>query len=236
MRGELRAITFDCWGTLIYEPDLRPSFERRVAAVSIEVPAASSSAVRAALDAAWRRSITLWEEGIASGPTEIAAWALAPLGVDDPERAQRLGRALGEASRSSEIAALDGAVATLEAIAAAGLRRALVCDTGFTPGHLVRELLDRAGLLAHLEVCVFSDEAGVPKPHPRVFEAALEPLGARPHEAAHVGDLRRTDVAGARGAGLRAIRIRWHHDDVSEHPEADAVVDSHAALRDLLGV
>ena len=67
-----------------------------------------------------------------------------------------------------------------------------------------------------------------------VFQAALEPLETRPEQAAHVGDLRRTDVAGARGVGMRSIRIRWHHDDTSEHPEADAVVDSYRHLLDVL--
>jgi FMN phosphatase YigB (HAD superfamily) len=50
-----------------------------------------------------------------------------------------------------------------------------------------------------------------------------------------VGDLRRTDVAGARAAGLGSVRIRQHHDDLSEHPDADHVVESHAELRGLWG-
>jgi FMN phosphatase YigB (HAD superfamily) len=75
---------------------------------------------------------------------------------------------------------------------------------------------------------------GVPKPHPRTFQAALEPLGVAPARALHVGDLRRTDVAGARELGMVAVRIRARHDDRSALPEADFVVDSHAELRALL--
>jgi FMN phosphatase YigB (HAD superfamily) len=109
-----------------------------------------------------------------------------------------------------------------------------VCDTGFSPGRVVRQLLLRTGLLDLLEVQAFSDEVGVPKPDPRIFEHALGALDATPASALHVGDLRRTDIAGARRIGMRTVRIRDHFDDPSEHAEADHVADSHAHLRELL--
>jgi len=194
-----------------------------------------SEAAQAALDAAWRRHVELWQQGVASGAQEIAGWTLAGLGLTAPGLAEGLGRRLGDASLGSEVRALDGAREALARLAEAGIRRALVCDTGFTPGHAIRQLLDGQGLLEHLEVCIFSDEVGVPKPHPSMFRAALEPLDTQPEQAAHVGDLRRTDVAGARGVGMHSIRIRWHHDDQSEHAEADTVIDSHAHLLEVLG-
>jgi putative hydrolase of the HAD superfamily len=99
---------------------------------------------------------------------------------------------------------------------------------------VVRQLLDRAGLLEFLEVQIFSDEIGVPKPHERVFRAALDPLGVPTEHAVHVGDLRRTDIAGARAVGMGSVRIRFQHDDASGFPEADAVADSHAHLLEIL--
>ena len=82
----------------------------------------------------------------------------------------------------------------------------------------------------------FSDEVGAPKPDPRCFLAAIEPLGAEPKHVLHVGDLRRTDVAGARALGMRTARIRARNDDMSALEEADHVVDSHAELARLLGI
>lgn len=38
-----------------------------------------------------------------------------------------------------------------------------------------------------------------------------------------------------RGFGMGTVRLRAVHDDRSEHPEADAVADSHAQLLELLG-
>jgi putative hydrolase of the HAD superfamily len=84
-------------------------------------------------------------------------------------------------------------------------------------------------------VQAFSDEVGVPKPDAAIFRAALDALGVPPEKALHVGDLRRTDVAGARDLAMRSVRIRASHDDLSPLPDADFVVDSHAVLRRLLG-
>jgi putative hydrolase of the HAD superfamily len=223
------AVTFDCWSTLLYERDPGQSHARRVLRVA-EVTGVGEWDARAALDRAWIRHNELWGRGIGSGAPEMSGWTLAELGVTDPRLSDELADRLASASLEAEIVALEGAREILEALTAAGVRRALVCDTGFSPGHVVRRLLQQSGLLELLEVQIFSDETGVPKPHRRMFESALDPLGVRPAEAVHVGDLRRTDVAGARAAGMATVRIRDHHDDQSEHPEADFVADSHAQV------
>jgi FMN phosphatase YigB (HAD superfamily) len=235
----IRAVTFDCWSTLIYEPDPKRSFALRVAAyrdlLGEAGEARSSLAVEASLNRAWTRHYEDWTQGRIAGAPEVARWSLEDLDVARAvELAPKLAVVLQETQLGLGIASLDGAQELLRGLRAAGIRRGLICDTGLTPGSVVRKLLDRAGLLDELEVLVFSDEAGVPKPHPRVFQRALEGLNASAGEALHVGDLRRTDVAGARGVGMATARIRGHHDDMSEHPEADRVVDSHAELQALL--
>jgi putative hydrolase of the HAD superfamily len=235
-----RAVTFDCWGTLIHERETHSAYAVRVSALrrSAESTGAvvASGSERAALDSAWSRHWSLWHEGVASGPREIADWALAELGVCEATASEELAREFAEAALASDVLALAGAATTLERLAAAGVRRALICDTGFTPGKVVRQLLAGAGLLQYLEVLVFSDEAGVPKPDAKVFHTALEALGVPARAALHVGDLRRTDVAGARAAGMGTVRISDHHDDLSDHPEADHVVDSHAQLCEILAL
>jgi putative hydrolase of the HAD superfamily len=235
-----RAVTFDCWSTLIYEPDSSQAREIRVAALA-EIAAQlgqdlSLERADSVLQQARARHVQGWIEEIQTGSIEIAQWALEDLGLPDGEAASELARRLSQASYQQDIRALDGARETLEVLAERGIRRALICDTGFTPAPIVRDLLDRAGLLALLEVQIFSDEAGVPKPNPRVFRMALEGLGVSAGEAVHVGDLRRSDIAGARRVGMGSIRICWDHDDQSDQPEADAVAESHEHLRKLLGV
>ncbi len=234
----LRAVTFDCWSTLLQEDDWQTAHALRVAALR-EAAGEGGRVVDAevagrAFDTAWSRHMHLWREGVASGASEVARWALAELGLADPHPAlDHLVRCFEEASHSSRVRALEGARDTLVALREAGVRCGLVCDTGLTPGRVVRLHLQRLELLPLLESQAFSDEVGVPKPRPRAFEAALVPLQVEPHEAAHVGDLRATDVAGARALGMTAVRLRAHHDDTSPLPDADFVVDSHHELRTL---
>ena len=106
-----------------------------------------------------------------------------------------------------------------------------------TPSTTLRHLLDRHGLLGHFDHWSFSDEVGVYKPDAAIFRDALAGLGGvDPTEAAHIGDLRRTDVAGARAMGMLALRYRGANDDHDEShgPEADVVVDDHAELLGIL--
>jgi putative hydrolase of the HAD superfamily len=176
-----------------------------------------------------------WRDGIRSGAREVAIHALRELDLHEPHPAlEHLVGEYEEASHSGQVLAIEGARECLAELARAGIRRALICDTGLTPGRVVRQHLERLGLLEHLEVCIFSDEVGAPKPDTRVFHAALAPLGVQADLAIHVGDLRRTDVAGARAIGMSTIRIRTQHDDTSDLPEADKVVNSHSELRTTL--
>jgi len=229
------AVTFDCWNTLIYEADWERAHARRVEALANAAQEAGRHTTKAeagaAFDTGWQHQMACWRDGIKSGAREVAIHALRELGLLEPHPAlEHLIGEYEEASHSSQVLAIDGAQKCLADLARAGIRRALICDTGLTPGRIVRHHLEQLGLLEHLEICIFSDEVGVPKPDTRVFRAALDSLGVRPDLAVHVGDLRRTDVAGARAFGMGTVRLRTRHDDTSDLPDADAVVDSHAEL------
>lgn len=235
------AVTFDCWNTLLYEEDWHTAHARRVDALGAMAresgAAVSRERAAVAFDAAWEQHMRLWAEGVATGAPEVARWALAGLGLRDPHPGlERLIALFQGASHSSRVLALEGARETLAALVERGIRCALVCDTGLTPGSVVRGHLARLGLLDALDVQAFSDEVGFPKPDARAFRAALTPLGIPPERAMHVGDLRRTDVAGARALGMTSVRIRACHDDDSELPDADRVVASHAELRQWLAL
>lgn len=115
-----------------------------------------------------------------------------------------------------------------------GLVLGIVCDAGLTGGAILREFLAGKGLLEHFSGWGFSDEVGAYKPDPRIFDAALGSLGAAPGEAAHIGDLRRTDIAGARAMGMRSIRYRGLADDPGPGPEGDFVLDDHRELPALI--
>ncbi len=63
------------------------------------------------------------------------------------------------------------------------------------------------------------------KPDPRVFALVLGTLGARAHDAAHVGDILRTDIVGAQGVGMRAVHFVGVNPSDAEASTADVVIE-----------
>ncbi|RPJ67704.1 MAG: HAD family hydrolase [Acidobacteria bacterium] len=97
----------------------------------------------------------------------------------------------------------EGVPEALERMRAMGLRLAVVSNAN---GKL-KVLLERMGLARHFDVMLDSHEEGVEKPDRRLFDLAVERMGARREETVHVGDLFSVDVGGARAAGLQAILL-----------------------------
>jgi putative hydrolase of the HAD superfamily len=161
--------------------------------------------------------------------------AYRELGIDlDPA-------ALDAAMREEQVAWWDGihvapdAPATLRTLREHGLRLGICSNAPYRPASM-REQLAHVGLLPLVDAAVFSGEVGWRKPSPRIFAAALQALGAEPATTVHVGDRVREDVDGAHAAGMRAIRLREHHDDPDLEGRAAAVLDELADLPALLGL
>jgi len=183
---------------------------------------------------AWARHDEAWKQVETFGPGRMAAYCLEARGIDDDESIRTLTKEFEEASIEAGVAPVEHARETLDALSATSIRVGLVCDTGFTPGRVVRRLLEEAGLADHLEVLGFSDEVGVPKPGSEIFAKVLAELGVRPPEAIHVGDLKRTDIAGAHDMGMRTARFKGVHDDKSDFGEAEVVINDHRQLLEVI--
>jgi HAD superfamily hydrolase (TIGR01509 family) len=98
---------------------------------------------------------------------------------------------------------MEGARAAMDALAAAGLRLAVVSNSdGRAEQHLV-DCEVRSGL----EFVIDSHLVGVEKPDPAIFLIALERLGIAAERALYVGDIRSVDEAGSRAAGLHFVLI-----------------------------
>jgi FMN phosphatase YigB (HAD superfamily) len=138
----------------------------------------------------------------------------------------------------ADLMLVDGVADTLAALSERGIRLGIICDVGFTPSPVLLRHLERHGLLEYFDHWSFSDEVGWYKPAPEIFRHALAGLGGiAPGRAAHVGDIRRTDVAGALGMGMVAVRYSGVSDDQTEdQPEATHVVADHRRLPAVLGV
>ena len=256
-RFRARTVTFDCWQTLIYDdqPPGRPQHGRLDMLQAIT--GRPREQVARALSEAWAEHQRAWHRRLVFAGPQITRHALDALDTQLASDAfDDLVRRLEDEISGHRICAVEGARELLQSLRDDGVRVALVCDTGFSPGRVVRELLDRVGLLSFLEVQIFSDEVGVPKPHARAFQAALDGLGVAAHGAVHVGDLRRSDIAGARAVGMTTARFAGRNDDTDsqhgaqgagiiscadagcvpecERPEADVVIARYPALADWL--
>ena len=124
---------------------------------------------------------------------------------------------------------LPAAAETLEVLAQR-YQLAVICDTSYSPGSVLRELLARHRMLRHFEYLYFSNEHGRCKPDPRVFTQTLTALHVPAAAAAHVGDIQRTDIAGAQTAGMSAVHFLGANDYDARWSTADARVKEFADL------
>ena len=235
MDRRIRAVTFDLWNTLI---EVVSYTDARVNALyGAAVRAGFTGPVEAAAEA--YRGSTEWYE---------REWRTRHVQVDSGARLDymlgELGVKLAPADRAALAEEFEDVFlrnppplkrGALEAVTqlSSRYRLGVISDTGITPGRAMRRYFEDRGMMGYFSSLVFSDETGLCKPHPDVFRRALSELGAEPREAVHVGDLLRTDIAGAKGAGMRAVWVRSPYQDGESDAEPDYVIDS---LHELPGI
>jgi putative hydrolase of the HAD superfamily len=233
----IEAVTFDFWNTIAVEPVPGSMRDARHAAVleTLEAHGVEMDGVELAGHVAEviRSREQSWAEGVHVSPAEGARRLVEALELE-AEVAEAVAGAFLAVGRGADLGLAPDIGPTLERLRADGLRLGIVCDAGFTGGAILRDFLASEGLLQHFSGWGFSDEVGAYKPDPRIFEAALAMLAAEPADAVHIGDLRRTDIAGAQALGMRSIRYRGLADDPDPGPEADFVLDDHRDLPELI--
>jgi len=74
---------------------------------------------------------------------------------------------------------------------------------------------------------VFSDELGLRKPQPDIFNEALRLLDVKPKETIHIGDNPELDVVGAKAANIYVIYLKQSGEPYPDGlPKPDAVATS----------
>lgn len=239
----IEAVTFDFWQTLLSE---RPGemralhVERWLEALGDAGHQVEHAVLHATFEASGNRFFERWRANDGQyTPADATAFICEQLGVPTSvelqDRLLDIFRIVGEAVDLQVAPGIEGCLRTL---ASAGVRLGIVCDVGMTAAPTLRTRLEREGLLGYFDAWAFSDETGWFKPAPEAFTPALRGLGVDdPTRAAHVGDNRWTDVAGALGLGMVAVRYRAFHDAPADTgPEATHVLDDHRDLPAMLGI
>ena len=99
----------------------------------------------------------------------------------------------------------EDALPLLEQLKSEGYRLGLISNANDSQD--VRTLIDKGNFAPYFEITLISAEVGVRKPHPKIFQIALDHFNARPEEAVMVGDTLGADVLGANNLGIASVWI-----------------------------
>ncbi len=123
--------------------------------------------------------------------------------------------------------------ALLDSLRNRDLKLGLVSNA-FDPERLLQRDLEGMGLAERLDVAVFSSGVGTRKPHPAIFEHALDALGVAPERALFVGDRLYEDVRGAGELGMTTVQALWFRAD--EHPDGGVPDFQAFTMHDVLNI
>jgi putative hydrolase of the HAD superfamily len=237
----MKAILFDLDDTLIPE---RPAIEAGYAAVAERVWGTSSPEriheLREAARAVWltgrptayakRVHFSLGEalhgEFIASGPDADALRAFVPMLHERAFEAvlapsvRGMSPELVDLWRTTRMKALTRYPETLDVLEHWSARLPLALVTNGA-SRLQHAKLAATGIERFFSVVVTSEETGVGKPDPAMFNAALAALNASTDEVVMVGNDLDRDIAGAHSAHIRAI----HFDRQRRSASTDVIAD-----------
>lgn len=206
----IRAMTFDFWNTLYGDPRNKDVLERRVERFYKVLKGEGFRYTRQAILEAFR---ACW--GKAHYEQRVNGREMTPLGHLEyiKKKLSLRSNALldGELYQAYTQVMLDvpptlndGVPEVLKELSTR-YRLAVICNTGATPGVILRKIMKADGIYSYFNVTVFSDEVGWAKPNTRIFMYTLSRISVQPTEAVHVGDDGITDVIGAKKAGMKVV-------------------------------
>jgi putative hydrolase of the HAD superfamily len=229
----INVVTIDFWNTLFDSANGIPRNQARRDALLAAIRDAGHQCADERFDAAYKGIWEYFDHHWLNNhrtPTsaEMVDEICRQLAVEIPsEKAAEVADLFSRGVLDHPPGLLPGAREGLEYLAGEA-KLALISDTAFSPGAVLRELMESLGIGGYFSAYIFSDETGVAKPHPEAFRRALEPFGATPAEAFHIGDIERTDIRGAKEAGMKAVLYRGdeHKSKYAEdETAADAVME-----------
>ena len=171
------------------------------------------------------RYVTCWER---------VGRILGEMGVELPRRSrQSIAKKFEETALEDPPSLVKDAREVLQELSSE-YKMGIICDTGFTPGRVLRIVLEGADILGFFGCTVFSDEVGYNKPHRIMFETALKVLGEKPSKGLHIGDLLQTDIAGAKALGMKAVWLNKERSQKSVPYAPDFQISKLTHLLDIL--
>ncbi len=205
----IKGVIFDLGSTLIeYRGEWRAVLKGQIGSVldtlragGLSLPAEFEPRYEALIDQFYTRGQQDWIEFTAEYTLQ---YALTECGLpDQPAEVIRGALAAGFAEGEKLWAPFEDVYTMLDTLKARGYKLGIVSNARDAAN--VERLIDQAQLRPWFNPIVISANAGVRKPHPRIFKIALEAWQLPPDQVVMVGDMLGADVLGAHNAGLRGI-------------------------------
>jgi putative hydrolase of the HAD superfamily len=131
----------------------------------------------------------------------------------------------------------EDALPMLERLKSSGYRIGIISNADYAND--VETLIDKGHFRPYMEIILISAREGMRKPHPAMFQMALDFFKVPASQAVMVGDTLDADIAGANQMGIASVWICRRADRPENnnqigkiHPEA--VIEELSALPDLL--
>ncbi|MFA5511753.1 MAG: HAD family hydrolase [Candidatus Kapaibacterium sp.] len=210
---KVRAITVDFWNTLFDSSNgfkrnavRQHVFAEEIAKLDVKI---NQEDFQKAVSASWEYFNSIWMQEQRTPETiETIGFLWNHLNLPDkPDSVRRLAKVFAESILDYPPMLMPGAHDSLTELKSRGIKIGLISDTGFTPGTILRKVMENAGVLNLFDAFSFSDETGVSKPNHKAYLTILEQFNVAPAEAVHIGDIEKTDIAGAVAVGMHAIRF-----------------------------
>ncbi len=223
-RGDIGACVFDAYGTLV---DFNSAVNRSRDRLGDKADALAEMWRRKQLEYTWLRSLMDRYEDFWRVTGDALDYSLAAVGIDDGALRDNL------MALYRDIEPYPEAAAALARLKQAGVHTAILSNG--SPGMLAAGVRS-AGLDALLDDIISVHSAAIFKPHPSVYQLAVDRLGvAAPGICFQSANA--WDIAGAAAFGFRAVWINRAGQPAERLPDGPwAELDSLAGLPALLGV
>jgi len=223
----IRAITFDAGGTLLYpHPSGGNIYAEVIRSHGVELEA---DLLEAGFRRAWKEAHRTPRVGI-SEQSEKDWWRTVVRrtldGHQEPVKFEEFFNELWFAFAEPHRWKLyDQAIETLSELKRRGYQVALLSNWD----HRLRSLIEGLDLAKFFDDLFISSEMGFEKPDPRIFKKTEERMQIKGEFILHVGDSHHHDVEGAKGVGWK-----WIH--ITHQSDAKAAENQISKLSDLLKI
>lgn len=247
MKGNIRAVTFDLWDTIIVDESDEPKraakgllskyltrrelvwkFLKKHQPIAKELVDVSYGATDAAFRKVWYDHSCTWSVD------ERLEIVLKGLGRTLPaEEMAELVRLHEEMEFEVQPDIAPGIVDAIKSLHGK-YKLGVISDTIFSSGRVLRKLLQANDMEQYFDVFIFSDEAGCSKPDPRTFIAAAAGLDVDVRQIVHVGDRDTKDIKGPQNLGAKGIYTTVVNDRGSNDTSADAICRDYVDLVEIV--